>query len=92
MSRYLEMLDTKVMIGVGAAFDMHTGRIQDAPLWAKKCGVAWLFRLAQDPCRLWRRYVRTNPRFIWKVLLQFLDIHSHELAPDAKNAASSRNQ
>lgn len=80
MANYLGSLNTTVMIGVGAAFDMHTGVISDAPLWAKRWGVAWLFRLAQDPERLAGRYLRTNPRFIWGVLLQMSGIRSHSLS------------
>lgn len=71
MASSLPLLDTTIMIGVGAAFDMHAGRIKDAPHWAKRCGAAWLFRLVQDPKRLASRYIRTNPRFLWEILLQF---------------------
>lgn len=71
MASYLPRLDTTIMIGVGAAFDMHTGRIKDAPHWAKRCGAAWLFRLVQDPKRMASRYMRTNLRFLWEILLQF---------------------
>ncbi len=78
MARYMPALDTTLMIGVGAAFDMHTGRIKDAPYWAKYCGAAWLFRLVQDPRRLTGRYLRTNPRFVWRILLQLAGLKSHE--------------
>src|SRR2546429_8611700 len=53
MAEYLPHLDTRVMVGVGAAFDVHTGRIQDAPDWMKNAGLQWLHRLGQEPRRLW---------------------------------------
>lgn len=54
-----------VMIGVGAAFDFHTGRVRQAPRWMMRCGLEWLFRLAVEPRRLWRRYLVNNPHFLW---------------------------
>ncbi|MFW8602533.1 WecB/TagA/CpsF family glycosyltransferase [Desulfobacterota bacterium M19] len=62
-----------VMIGVGAAFDFFSGRMKHAPRWMQKIGLEWLFRLASDPRRLWKRYLKHNPRFIYhfgKQLLQ----------------------
>lgn len=70
MAEYLHSLNVNVMVGVGAAFDIHTGRIKDAPQWIKNMGMQWLHRLAQERKRLWRRYLVNNPRFIWKICLQ----------------------
>jgi N-acetylglucosaminyldiphosphoundecaprenol N-acetyl-beta-D-mannosaminyltransferase len=53
-----------VMIGVGAAFDFHSGRVRQAPGWIQKMGLEWLFRLVMEPRRLWKRYARHNPRFM----------------------------
>lgn len=53
-----------VMIGVGAAFDFHSGRVRQAPRWLRQRGFEWLFRLAMEPRRLWSRYSRIVPRFI----------------------------
>jgi N-acetylglucosaminyldiphosphoundecaprenol N-acetyl-beta-D-mannosaminyltransferase len=64
MQRMRERLDAPVLIGVGAAFDFHAGLIRQAPYWMQRYGLEWLFRLAQEPRRLWRRYLRYNPRFI----------------------------
>jgi len=75
MSYYLDKLDVKLMVGVGAAFDIHTGRIKDAPRWVKNVGMQWLHRLLQEPRRLWRRYLINNPRFIWNISLQFLGFY-----------------
>ena len=57
-------LDAPVLIGVGAAFDFHAGLVPQAPAWMQRRGLEWLFRLAQEPRRLWRRYLRYNPRFV----------------------------
>ncbi len=70
MSHYLAMLDTKVMIGVGAAFLYHTGAIQDSPDWVKQAGLQWLHRLLQEPRRLWRRYLVNVPLFLLHAVLQ----------------------
>jgi len=53
-----------VMIGVGAAFDFHTGRVRQAPRWMMKMGLEWAFRFAMEPRRLWARYVVHNPRYV----------------------------
>ena len=61
-----------VMLGVGAAFDFHTGRVRQAPGWMQVAGLEWLFRLLMDPRRLWKRYARHNPRFVLLFSLEFL--------------------
>jgi N-acetylglucosaminyldiphosphoundecaprenol N-acetyl-beta-D-mannosaminyltransferase len=61
-----------VMVGVGAAFDYHAGTLRRAPLWAQRAGLEWLFRLASEPRRLWRRYLVTNTLFAWAALRQLL--------------------
>jgi N-acetylglucosaminyldiphosphoundecaprenol N-acetyl-beta-D-mannosaminyltransferase len=70
MAEHLDQLNVSVMVGVGAAFDVHTGRVKDAPAWVKRIGMQWLHRITQDRKRLWRRYLANNPRFIWKICLQ----------------------
>ncbi|MGZ0706952.1 WecB/TagA/CpsF family glycosyltransferase [Coraliomargarita sp. W4R53] len=52
------------MLGVGAAFDFHSGRVAQSPAWMQQLGLEWLFRFSREPKRLWRRYVIHNPRFI----------------------------
>jgi N-acetylglucosaminyldiphosphoundecaprenol N-acetyl-beta-D-mannosaminyltransferase len=54
-----------VFLGVGAAFAFHAGRVRQAPGWLQRAGLEWAFRLAVEPRRLWRRYFRHNPRFVW---------------------------
>jgi N-acetylglucosaminyldiphosphoundecaprenol N-acetyl-beta-D-mannosaminyltransferase len=72
MARYLPKLDTRLIFGVGAAFDYHTGRIRDCAPWIKRAGLQWLHRLYQDPRRLWRRYLRNNPAFLLRISVQLL--------------------
>lgn len=56
-----------LMIGVGAAFDYESGNIKRAPNWMQKCNLEWLYRLMQDPKRLFKRYLITNTKYIvWK--------------------------
>ncbi len=80
MDQYISKLDTKLMVGVGAAFDIHAGRIEDAPYWMKFSGVQWMHRIYQDPGRLWKRYMVNNPKFIYRIVLDLLGIAKHENA------------
>lgn len=59
-----------VMIGVGAAFDFHAGKLKRAPQWMQNHGLEWLYRLSSEPRRLWKRYLVTNTLFIWGVIRQ----------------------
>lgn len=64
MAAMRDRLDAPVLIGVGAAFDFHAGLVPQAPPWMQRHGLEWLFRLKQEPRRLWKRYARHNPRFV----------------------------
>lgn len=64
MAENARLLPGVVSIGVGAAFDFHTGRITRAPRWMQRSGLEWLHRLASEPRRLWRRYLVLAPRFL----------------------------
>ncbi|HEX7570504.1 MAG TPA: WecB/TagA/CpsF family glycosyltransferase [Verrucomicrobiae bacterium] len=66
MAEYLPKLGATVMIGVGAAFDFHSGRVQQAPRWLQRSGLEWLYRLGREPRRLAQRYFRNNPLFVLK--------------------------
>ncbi len=57
-----------VMMAVGAAFDFHAGTVKQAPVWMQNYGLEWLFRLIQEPKRLWKRYLFTNSYFIYLFL------------------------
>jgi N-acetylglucosaminyldiphosphoundecaprenol N-acetyl-beta-D-mannosaminyltransferase len=64
MAEMTARLPRCVLVGVGAAFDIHGGLVPQAPGWMQRRGLEWVFRLAQEPRRLWRRYLRYNPRFV----------------------------
>jgi N-acetylglucosaminyldiphosphoundecaprenol N-acetyl-beta-D-mannosaminyltransferase len=72
MATHLGQIDAAVMIGIGAAFDIHAGLKPQAPRWMQRSGLEWLFRLATEPRRLAGRYLRNNPRFILLLLQQRL--------------------
>jgi N-acetylglucosaminyldiphosphoundecaprenol N-acetyl-beta-D-mannosaminyltransferase len=67
-------LGVPVLLGVGAAFDFHTGGVQQAPAWMQENGLEWFFRLLVDPRRLWRRYLVSGPRFAWNASLELLNL------------------
>lgn len=72
MAAYLERLETTLMIGVGAAFDFHTGRVPQAPRWMQRAGLEWFYRLCREPRRLGPRYLRNNPRFVFLLVAESL--------------------
>jgi N-acetylglucosaminyldiphosphoundecaprenol N-acetyl-beta-D-mannosaminyltransferase len=72
MAQHVGLLDAPALIGVGAAFDFHAGLKRQAPLWMQHSGLEWLFRLGTEPRRLWKRYLRNNPAFVWLALEQLL--------------------
>lgn len=61
-----------VMLGVGASFDFYAGNVKESPAWLGKLGLEWLYRLTQEPQRLWRRYLILNPCFMWLAIMQLL--------------------
>ncbi len=79
MAEYAPQLEAGLLLGVGAAFDFHTGRVVQAPRWMQRSGLEWLFRLGTEPRRLGPRYLRNNPRFLWRVLLQRLGWRKYPL-------------
>jgi N-acetylglucosaminyldiphosphoundecaprenol N-acetyl-beta-D-mannosaminyltransferase len=64
MARMRDRLDPPVLIGVGAAFDFHAGIIPQAPARMQRCGLEWVYRLRQEPRRLWKRYLKYNPQYV----------------------------
>jgi N-acetylglucosaminyldiphosphoundecaprenol N-acetyl-beta-D-mannosaminyltransferase len=70
----------KIFFGVGAAFDFHAGLIPQAPALMQKCGLEWFYRLYKEPKRLWRRYLKNNPVFIIRALLQLTGLRKYKLS------------
>lgn len=79
MAAQAATLEAGVLIGVGAAFDFHSGRVRQAPRWIRHGGLEWLFRFATEPRRLGGRYLRTNPRFVLHVLAQHLRLRRYPI-------------
>jgi N-acetylglucosaminyldiphosphoundecaprenol N-acetyl-beta-D-mannosaminyltransferase len=80
MAQYCGKLECRLMVGVGAAFDFHSGALKEAPRWMRNSGFQWLHRLIQEPRRLWRRYFICIPEFLWNVGLQSVGLqrYGHE--------------
>jgi N-acetylglucosaminyldiphosphoundecaprenol N-acetyl-beta-D-mannosaminyltransferase len=68
----LSLTGARFALGVGGSFDHLSGLARRAPRWMQQSGLEWLHRLAQEPRRLWRRYLLGNSRFIWLVIRQRL--------------------
>lgn len=79
VASYSQKLDAKILLGVGAAFDFHAGRVQQAPRWIQRSGFEWLYRTLKEPRRLWKRYFKNNPLFVWKILGQKLGLKRYTL-------------
>lgn len=74
MFDHINKLNIHVMIGVGAAFDFLSGTKKQAPKWMQKSSLEWLFRLSQEPGRLWYRYLVNNPLFVLNLALQWIGL------------------
>jgi N-acetylglucosaminyldiphosphoundecaprenol N-acetyl-beta-D-mannosaminyltransferase len=79
MAENHQRLNASILVGVGAAFDMHAKKVRQAPAWMQQAGLEWLFRLIQEPRRLWRRYLLGNPAFVLKLLGQWLGLGNYDL-------------
>ena len=74
IDRHLHQLGVKVAIGVGGLFDFVSGRINRAPAWMRDSGLEWIYRLLQEPSRMWRRYLVGNFSFLGRIALQRLGL------------------
>jgi len=74
MFEHRKRLNVPVLIGVGAAFDFHTGRVPRAPVWMREHGFEWLFRLCVEPGRLWHRYLVHGSQFAVLAALELLGL------------------
>jgi N-acetylglucosaminyldiphosphoundecaprenol N-acetyl-beta-D-mannosaminyltransferase len=71
MHRMRPRLTPPLLVGVGAAFDFHSGLVSQAPSWMQQGGLEWAYRLSREPRRLWRRYARYNPLFVMGFARQY---------------------
>lgn len=83
MAQYLHRLQVPLLVGVGAAFDYHTGRIRDCSAWIKRAGLQWAHRAMQDPEHLWKRYLRNNPAFLWHIASQISGLRRYSLSDNS---------
>ncbi len=70
LAEHHDALMPPVRMGVGGLFDFYSGRISRAPLWLREIGLEWVWRLIQEPGRMWRRYILGNPLFLYRVWKQ----------------------
>ncbi len=80
MADHVDSLPGIVQIGIGAAFDFHTGRIRQAPFWMQRSGLEWFFRLIMEPRRLWRRYLVGNSLFLFNLAMQRTGLRTYPLS------------
>jgi len=78
----------KLAMGVGGLFDFYSGRIPRAPIWVRELGMEWVYRLAQEPRRMWRRYVLGNGLFLIRVMRQAVTHRSTFLQRDSHSTLS----
>lgn len=78
MFEHRDNLNVPVMLGVGAAFDMNSGRVKRAPAWMRENGLEWFYRLLSEPRRLWKRYLVTIPLSMWSISLELFHIRKFE--------------
>ncbi len=81
MARMRDSLEPPVLVGVGAAFDFHAGLQPQAPDWMQRFGLEWVYRLAHEPRRLFKRYARYNPLFVTAFARQYLRHRRSGAAP-----------
>lgn len=74
MYEHRPRLQVPIAVGVGAAFDLNSGRAKQAPSWMRENGLEWSFRLLQEPRRLWKRYLVYGSEFVWCVALELLSL------------------
>jgi N-acetylglucosaminyldiphosphoundecaprenol N-acetyl-beta-D-mannosaminyltransferase len=78
MQEYLPLLDTRIMVGVGAAFDYHTDRLTPAPKWMQGMALEWFYRMLMEPRRLWKRYFINNPLFLLNLFFQITNLRKYK--------------
>ena len=80
MADHLGKVNARIMLGVGAAFDFHAGRVSQAPGWMQRHGLEWLFRLMMEPRRLAYRYLIYNPLFLILVLMELSRLRRYSIS------------
>jgi N-acetylglucosaminyldiphosphoundecaprenol N-acetyl-beta-D-mannosaminyltransferase len=71
LARWSDLIKVSICHGVGGSFDVYAGKVKRAPLSWQRCGMEWLYRLLQEPQRMWKRYLVTNSLFCWLIVREF---------------------
>jgi len=90
LGKWREFMDVPICHGVGGSFDVVAGVARRAPVWMQKCGLEWLYRLIQEPRRMWKRYLVTNTKFIMLCLGEVTKVLLSRLFGKAARAADAR--
>jgi N-acetylglucosaminyldiphosphoundecaprenol N-acetyl-beta-D-mannosaminyltransferase len=85
MAEHVQQLGAPVLIGVGAAFDFHSGRKRQAPRWMQRSGLEWFFRLVSEPRRLYRRYLVNIPLFAYYLGMEALGLRRTEAGSEQRS-------
>ena len=89
MSEFCPLLpEAKIFIGIGAGFDFLSGRVRQAPRWMMRSGLEWIFRLTQEPRRLWYRYLVLNPLFLGRTALQLSGLRKYPIPDEVRPTPS----
>jgi N-acetylglucosaminyldiphosphoundecaprenol N-acetyl-beta-D-mannosaminyltransferase len=72
LNRWMSIMNVPFCMGVGGSFDIIAGRTKRAPEWMQKAGLEWVYRIYQEPGRMWKRYAKTNPVFMWMVVKEWI--------------------
>ena len=89
MAELAPRLTRAILIGVGAAFDLHSGRIRQAPRWLQRSGLEWFWRVCLEPRRLGPRYLRNNPLFLLRAFAQLSGLRHYPLDEPERAQKSS---
>jgi N-acetylglucosaminyldiphosphoundecaprenol N-acetyl-beta-D-mannosaminyltransferase len=86
LNKYKDLLkDVSFIMGVGGSFDVVAGKVSRAPVWMQKFGQEWLYRVIQEPRRMWKRYLLTNTTFLYLILKEILFVLVSKLFKPAPN-------
>jgi len=72
INKWQDKLGVNFVMGVGGTFDVVAGKVKRAPKWMQNAGLEWLYRVIQEPRRMWKRYLITNTKFVWLLLKEKL--------------------
>jgi len=74
LEKWMPVMQVPFCMGVGGSFDVVAGKTKRAHVWMQEKGLEWLYRIYQEPRRMWKRYAKTNPVFVWMVLKEYIKL------------------